>query len=282
MRPGFEPTRRNRNIGTAKRGHGADNKMRIPSVCGLDRIWWEQIRGYDFIEKIVANRTIRFIVEHPREGSVHACSPEMICALLELIPSDDWLGIDCFVFRQSTRKQWLLNPVWGRLAMHAEIGQPGKPNIYAGPAVLLEASDFSAPITWSRSLDPESAKELERLRDDGHTIVEGRRDYSIWGDLIAVQATQLYRTVLHETGHWVDWLEKVERPSRCTEGSYSTLSDAYWARPSSEREAFAHSYADLLRKRLISEGKIPLPEGRNRPATPQPLGCALNPPARTE
>lgn len=38
MRPGWNPTRRNRNQGTAKRGHGQNNRMVIPCV-------WRSGRG---------------------------------------------------------------------------------------------------------------------------------------------------------------------------------------------------------------------------------------------
>jgi hypothetical protein len=153
--------------------------------------------------------------------------------------------------------------------MAADIGQAGKPNLHTGPAILIEATD-SRPLIWSRSLEPEFAKELERLRNDGHSITEDRRSYRIQNDPNAVRSTQLYRTVLHEIGHWVDWLERVERPSERPDSDYSVLADAYWARPSSEREGFAHSYADRLRKRLLLEGKIPL-QNLDVLATPQPL-----------
>jgi hypothetical protein len=245
--------------------------MCIPSVCGLVRTWWEQIGAHDIVEKSIASRTIRFIIEHTKLGWTHACSPEAVCALVELVPADDWLGIECFVFRQSTSKQKLLTPVWGRLSMAADIGQAGKPNLHTGPAILIEATN-SKPLVWSRSLEPEFAKELERLRDDGHTIIEDRRSYHIQNTPEAVRSTQLYRTVLHEIGHWVDWLERVERPSERPDSDYSALADAYWSRPTSEREAFAHNYADRLRRHLILEEKIPLPN-QDVVATSEPLAC---------
>ncbi len=68
--------------------------------------------------------------------------------------------------------------------------------------------------------------------------------------------TLLYRTMLHEIGHWVDWKEKVEIPADHG-GDWLALSDAYFARPDSEREAFAHRYADTMAKQLTAAGKIP-------------------------
>jgi hypothetical protein len=72
----------------------------------------------------------------------------------------------------------------------------------------------------------------------------------------SVRATQLYRTLLHEIGHWADWLEKVETP--CARGEdFDAMADAYFARPQAEREAYAHRYADNLRAGLEREGLIP-------------------------
>lgn len=38
---------------------------------------------------------------------------------------------------------------------------------------------------------------------------------------------------------------------------YAILAERYFARPRGEREAFAHRYADGLRKRLEAAGAIP-------------------------
>jgi hypothetical protein len=69
---------------------------------------------------------------------------------------------------------------------------------------------------------------------------------------------QLYRTVLHELGHWVDCYEKVELPSRASSGeSWSELWEVYCRRPVSERESFAHRYAHVLAQDLKARGQIP-------------------------
>jgi hypothetical protein len=257
MRSGFQPTRRNRNIGTAKQGRSSDNKMRIPNACGLDRTWFEQLGRHEIVEKVAGGRQVKFIVENTTAGAVHVCSPEKICAVLEQVPHEDWEGLDCFLLRQPTRKQRLLSPVWGRLVMYAEIGQAGKPNVYVGPAVVIEAMHLTAKVTWNLSLDPQAQRELDRLRQDGHRVVEDRRHYTILSDEKSVLTTQLYRTVPHEIGHWVDWLQRVERPSQQTGTDYSLLADAYWSRPAAEREAFAHAYADGLRQRWKAQALLP-------------------------
>jgi hypothetical protein len=66
----------------------------------------------------------------------------------------------------------------------------------------------------------------------------------------------------HELGHWVDFLEKVQRPS-ATLGSdeeadgYGGLLDRYHSRPNREKEHFAHAYAERLREHLVAIRAIP-------------------------
>ena len=67
----------------------------------------------------------------------------------------------------------------------------------------------------------------------------------------------MFRTLLHEVGHWVDYLEKVERPEAAGVESFDTLNDRYFSRPKQEREAFAHRYADELGNKLKKFGLLP-------------------------
>jgi hypothetical protein len=41
QRPGWNPVRRNRNVGTAKQGRGRDNRMVIPSNWHDSRTFWQ-------------------------------------------------------------------------------------------------------------------------------------------------------------------------------------------------------------------------------------------------
>lgn len=59
----------------------------------------------------------------------------------------------------------------------------------------------------------------------------------------SARSTQLYRTLLHEIGHHVDY--------RGTPGG------AWDRKSSSEKERFAHDYTNDLRAKLIEEGVIP-------------------------
>jgi hypothetical protein len=70
--------------------------------------------------------------------------------------------------------------------------------------------------------------------------------------LDAIRATQLYRTLPHEIGHIVDYETK-------TAGLDIDDREKYWQRPSQEREAFAHRYADHFRARMFESGLCPFP-----------------------
>ncbi len=73
----------------------------------------------------------------------------------------------------------------------------------------------------------------------------------------SVRATQLYRTLLQEIGHWVDFNEKVLAPALLCKVELELLSEAYFSRPYEEREAFAHNYAEARKAHLTKFGIIP-------------------------
>jgi hypothetical protein len=105
---------------------------------------------------------------------------------------------------------------------------------------------------WSRTTE-----ELEPLRADGHRITTTRHEHLIHTGLAAARATQLYRTLPHEIGHWVNYKDKVIMASGGAEASEDELSERYCRRPAAEREAFGHRYADELGARLRVTGQIP-------------------------
>jgi hypothetical protein len=257
MRAGFNPTRRNRNIGTAKQGHGRNNRMVVPKVSTHGRNWSEQLNPHQLVQRVVSGRELTFIVEELRSSCVHACTIEDICRVLENVPLADWVGLDTFVLRQSTRKQWLLHPAWGRMFYWADLGLPGRRAKTLEPAIILEAVDYNEKFEWPTALDLEDLAELERLKSDGHRVSRVGRRYVFSMSPEAVRVTQLYRTMLHEIGHWVDYLDKVRRPADPGLGDYAQLSAAYFRRPRQEREAFAHRYASTTRERLVKFGILP-------------------------
>jgi len=255
MRPGFNPARRNRNIGTARQGHGQDNRMAVPNPSGLVSPI-ERIGPHNSGRWRVGSGEVRFLVETPRENWLHPCTIGDVIRMLEQVPGSDWAGIDTIVFRQPTRKQAILNSAWGRLLYFGEISTARGQVIASGPMILLDAIERDHRLTWPASLVPDDQVELSRLEADGHGIERVGGRYVIQVTPEAARNTQLYRTLPHEIGHWFDWLEKVETPAARGE-DFSALQDRYFQRPRGEREAFAHRYADRLYRELTDAGAIP-------------------------
>ncbi|MBA4045148.1 MAG: hypothetical protein C0471_12120 [Erythrobacter sp.] len=161
-----------------------------------------------------------------------------------------------FVFRQPTRKQLTMSPAWGRLQYYAEITTVKGHRLAEGPAIFLDALQVNRSLVWGTSLDPEHSQELDRLRADGHDVQRAGRKFNITVSASSARNTQLYRTLLHEIGHWFDWLSKVEEPA-ANGGDWERLERDYFARPKAEREAFAHRYADAQRAALEAKEAIP-------------------------
>lgn len=234
-RPGRNPTRRNRNIGTSKSGHGNNNRFRIPDY---DKVYFERLGSHTVFNIEAQNKRVTLIVEHPRRGVFHACTPGDLQQMLSLLPSSDWDGIEYLVLRQPKRKEELLQPVWGRMVFSFDYQK------HSGPAIVLEAVDWNKPLSWGRHLVPDDQAELQRLREDGFTFVERKRGFVLHPSMESVRNVQLFRTLLHEIGHWIDYRTRGE--------------DSYW-REHAEREAYAHRYAQALSCKLRSEGLIPFP-----------------------
>ena len=262
MHAGRNPTRRNRNIGTAASGHGNDNRLVIASRCN-GPIWhWRNIGEYRCVKRVVSGRDVEFVVEQTNRGCIHACTVDDIACLLGYIPPEDWEGLGCFVLRQPKRKEAILNGVWGRLAYGGAIGRP-QDRMFTGPAVFLESTTPNFEFSLSASMCPDVQAEFERLRRDGHVVTRAGRRFVIQCSVDTVRNTQLYRTILHEIGHWVDWLQKVRRPVAPPEVGDDDylwregLQDVYDRRPSQERETFANQYSDRMWTRLSDSGVIP-------------------------
>jgi len=254
---GYNPTRRSRNIGTAKQGHGQNNKLVVPESWHTDTYTQQTIGKFEKVEKHLAGRRLTFFVEENSGGCVHACSISDVCEIFKNLPFSDWAGLQIIVFRQPSKKQRILNPVWGRMYYFAQIGHQAGKSLAEGPAVFLEANPINFKMVWPASLSPEMIEELRRLENDGHEISRIGRKHIIQTSENSVRQTQLYRTLIHEVGHWVDYLEKVERPGLKGAATYDELEDRYFSRPRLEREAFAHRYADQLGEKLKTFGLIP-------------------------
>jgi hypothetical protein len=245
----FNPTKRNRNIGTAKQGYGQNNRNVISNSWNDLRIFWEKLENYTVVKRNVYGKQYKFLVEKTRMNSIHPCTVDDIVKIIELLNQRDLEGLDLIVLRQPKRREETLKPVWGRLNYFVEIDK------HEGAAIMLESFDFDRTIKWSKSLKNEDRKEFERLALDGHKMTESKRDFTIHPTIDGLRNTMLYRTFIHEVGHYVEYLEKIDRPSR-ENPDYDFWAD-YDKIPSKEKENFAHSYAERVTKKLKEKGWIP-------------------------
>lgn len=257
--------RRNRNIGTAKQGYGQNNKMKIP-----DR-WYkndmrnnlERLNNYRKEKYIINEHEFLFIVEETLEGYKHACSVQDVAYLLQFIQKDDYGDLRYIIFRQPTRKEAGLEPVWGRLAYSFEFEN----NYY--PAIILESYPIEGKLTWPKSLKVNAKREFLRLEKDGFYFEINKKGYEAKMTAENVRNTQLYRTFFHELGHYIHYQDIVSRPALEDE-EYEEYEE--WEKrleyyhnsiPSSKKEIFAHNYADKFYEKLILQGVIPFDRKEN-------------------
>ncbi|MCH2228702.1 MAG: hypothetical protein MK105_00050 [Crocinitomicaceae bacterium] len=249
----INPTRRNRNIGTAKQGYGHDNKLVVPYPAVEMKSFYERLGEYKTVEKIINGHKFRFVVEKTRQNSFHACTIEDIEIIISQIPKKDYGELELIILRQPTRKEENLKSVWGRLIYSYE---------FEGdylPAIIIEAVNLDRSFKWTKKLSVDSQKELERLKEEGHKIKMGERFYEAEYEIDNIRSTQLYRTIPHEFGHYVHYLEVVERSGDDKEEfeEWGKRSDYYHSLPTSEKEVFAHSYANELKTDLTQRGIVP-------------------------
>ena len=238
MNAGKNNTRRNRNIGTAKQGHGQDNKFEIPSHFSYaePKVYFEDLKNYRSAERIIKGYLITFLVEETRSDCVHASTVDDITRVLQNVPAADLEDLPLIILRQPKRKEEILNPVWGRYIYCATIDE------HSGSAICIDTFDLSKQFRWSKSLSPDLQDELERLKADGHSVETTKRHHIVSSNLASVRATQLYRTLLHELGHHVDRMRNEV---------------AFETKTSKDKEMFAHRYADELKQNLKQKGILP-------------------------
>jgi hypothetical protein len=246
-RAAWNPTRRNRNIGTAKSGRGLANRLVIPASWKDPRVFWGKLRDPLHIE---ANG-FTLLIEPCLPGFVHSVTVDDALRVLGLFPSDDVARIRTLVLRQPTRKQRILSSVWGRLAYFVTF--PGG----EGPAVILEAQQPASTFKWPRSLQPDDADEIERLQQDGHEVTPDRRFWTVRTRLESIRATQLFRTLPHEVGHYVYYDREVRQKAADDPSELLRLQDAYFKKPHREREDFAHRYARAFVEKWTRERRLP-------------------------
>lgn len=236
MRPGWNPIRRNKHVGTKANGHGSNNKLVIPESWHESKRFYECLKSYVLVTRAVGNRDLHFFVEPTKQNWFYPCTIDDICAILAHCPLDDISVFDFIVLRQPTRKQHILSPVWGRAIFSFDISS------YSGTAIILEAQSL-APIIWGSSIRTEFSREIDRLRADGHEVCRTRRDIKIHVTPNSLRNTLLYRTLLHEIGHHID---------------YKRWSESEWCnRTRTEKEDYAYRYADKIFQTLQRKGIVP-------------------------
>jgi len=236
--------------------------MRIPEAWtdrdGQFRGYVERLQRAECESHTIGEQEILFLRETPRDGWDYYCSAADVVHVLSFVPKEDLEDLEIVAFRQPTHKQFQLCPVWGRWLFWADFQQK------TGSAIVLEAQPLRHTRIWPAKLSVFGRRELERLRRDGHQIVESGRSIEIRSTPGAHRQTLLYDTVLHELGHHVEYLEKVTRKidwdrqwTDETEQLSDELNDEFFRRSTRVTEDFANSYSDKLGAKLRADGLIP-------------------------
>lgn len=245
----WNPAKGNRKAGTKPSPKNwRTNKMVVPQPDADDQSWYRDLRGAAVARYEVHGKSVGSLFQQPRDGFSYGCTPEDVAMMLNLLPADDVSGIKIVAFRQPTRKQWTLHPAWGRLVFYMEF------NGFSGTCLMLEASKVGEVTKYPRKQVIETTEELERMRSDGHQLVEDRRGWTLVTTEESIRRGVLYRTVPHEVGHYVDFKGYIEDPRYV---DISDVLDAYWARPAREREDAAHRYSFEKSTDLRMKGLIP-------------------------
>lgn len=249
----YNPIRRNRNIGTENQGFSKNNTLTIATPYGTLKSFYERIGKHQQELRVINGHEFLFVVEETRENSFHSCSVNDIAKIIAHIPPEDCGDLRFIILLQPKRKEEIISPVWGRLVYSFEF--EGE---YA-PAIIVDAVDISKNIIWSKKMTVEDQKEFMRLQEDLHLFKDHKKAYVSPICIEPSRNTQLYRTLLHEFGHYVHYLEVVERPGNETEDDEmkEARDNFYFQLPKTEKEKFAHRYADRLKAKLMEEKVIP-------------------------
>jgi hypothetical protein len=253
MKPGWNPTKRNRKIGTADQGFSQNNKLVIPQKWSDLKVFWERLTNPVVNTITIEDHSVTVLVEQTKKGYIHSCTIDDVKTILKYIPKRDIEEISLIVFRQPKRKEEIINRAWGRYVYYADIGK------YSGPGIYLEAQPINCKIKWPLSATPDQLKEIQRLEEDGHIITRDKRHFYIQTSPDTIRNTQLYRTFPHEVGHAVDYLINSLEPSinAETENESDYISKVFDSKPPRDKEAFAHRYADKFKKDLFDKKIIP-------------------------
>lgn len=248
--PGWNSSKRNRKIGTEDQGFKRRNDFDIPASWHDDRIFWQKLKDPVALPCTIGSHAFTVLVEPTHRDYRHHVSISDLLRLVRHIPQDHRRDITVFAFRQPKRKEAIFAPAWGRMGYLADFGR------YSGPSVLLEAQPVNFTYKIENNLSADMMRELALLEQEGHDVRLTKRHFAIQSPLEAIRRTQLFRTLIHEIGHYVDYLEKVGQLGEAPDAT-DDLQDRYFARPVMEREHFAEKYAASVRGELGAKGIIP-------------------------
>lgn len=248
---GWNPIFRNKKIGTAHQGAKPRNDFGIPSSWHDDRVFWERLQNPTAQTFSIDDHDFTVLIEPTLEDFKHYVSVTDLIEVIKHIPIAHRRDIKVFALRQPKRKEFLHNQVWGRLGYWADFGQ------YSGVSVLIEAQPVNLAYKLDKKISTDFARELDLLRQEGHAIHATKRRYEVSCPPMAIRNTQLFRTLLHEIGHYVDYISKVLSPAEQGLTDEASLQEIYHSRPTKEREAFAERYAQDAIAVLRNKGIVP-------------------------
>ena len=219
--------KRNRNSGTKKSGYKKQSEFNIPSQNR--KPFYQNINIYEQCQRNINSIKLKFIIEKLKPNYLYACNIDEICEVLSFCPTADLEGLGLIILRQPKRKEEIFSPCWGRLIYEFDYQEKLQ------PAIILEAVNIDDDIVINNySISPFFQKEIALLIAEGHEVKITKRRIVIKKTIQAVKQTQLYRTVLHEVGHYV------------------YKKSAYYCDSYEEKENFANAYAENIRELLLT------------------------------
>jgi len=229
--------------------------MSIPYPSITQKAFHERLTLYEKKNRIINGNLFEFVIEETRSDTSHACTVDDCAEILRHISPMHYGRLNLIIFRQPKRKEEILSPVWGRLIYSYNFENQFR------PAIILEAINLDKVIKWPKSLPSEYQKELNRLIEDGHLVQPNKRYYTITSSLKAIRATQLYRTLPHELGHYKHFLEEVgeieDSPDSESYEDYEHKEENYHKMKKDIKEKYAHRFADTFRKKMREVKIIP-------------------------
>ena len=102
---GWNPARRNRNIGTEKSGHSRNNKFVVPDRWSDYKVFYERLVSPVACPVGIKGPKLNILVEAPTQGSVHSSTPQDIIRVLGLVTQEHLEEIDMVVLRQPKEKK---------------------------------------------------------------------------------------------------------------------------------------------------------------------------------